>query len=108
MKRISTVGLILLGIACSGAQAEDGEPNHQRQMDKLQTELKLSGQQKQEVSKIFEETRPQLEALHKQMQELRDKMRTRLKAVLTSEQMEKFDNLQQERREKRRRLGRDG
>jgi len=87
--------------------AETEEPRQFQRLERLQTELKLSDQQKEEVNKIFEEARPQLEALRKQGQELREKMRTRLKAVLTAEQMEKFEKLQQERRERmRERFGR--
>lgn len=102
MKKTSAAGLALAGmLACFAAQAEpDGQTTHPLQ--RLQTELKLTDQQKQEVGKIFEETRPQLEALRKQMRDLRDKMRERLKTVLTAEQMEKFDKLHQERREQRR------
>ncbi len=107
MKKISAVGLIVAGIlVCSGVRAELDEQKHLQSMQRLQTELKLNEQQKQEVSKIFEETRPQLEALRKQGQELREKMRTRLKAVLTAEQMEKFEKLHQQRRE--RKPGRQG
>jgi Spy/CpxP family protein refolding chaperone len=97
MKRTSATGLVLAGLlACSAAHAEPDEQKQARQLQKLQTELKLSEQQKQAVGKIFDETKPQLEALRKQRQELRDKMRERLKAVLTAEQMEKFDKLHQE------------
>jgi len=109
MKKTIAASLALAGMfACFAAQAEpDGQTTHPP-LQRLQTELKLTDQQKQEVGKIFEETRPQLEALRKQMRELRDKMRERLKTVLTAEQMEKFDKLHQERREMRRqgRLGR--
>lgn len=110
MKTASTTGLILAGIlTCSAAFAEPpDEPKPTHPLQRLQTELKLSEQQKLEVGKIFDETKPQMEALRKQGQELREKMRDRLKAVLTAEQMEKFDKLHQERREQRRqgRLGR--
>lgn len=108
MQNAHTVGLILAGIlACSAAGAEDEPKPFHPPLDRLQSELKLSDQQKEEVGKIFEETRPQLEALRKQGQELREKMRARLKAVLTAEQMEKFDKLRQARRERRQeRLGR--
>jgi uncharacterized membrane-anchored protein YhcB (DUF1043 family) len=102
MKRSSAVGLVLAGILIGhAAWAETDEPKQARQLQRLQTELKLSEQQKQEVGKIFEDTKPQLEALRKQGQELREKMRDRLKAVLTAEQMEKFDKLQQAHREQR-------
>ena len=108
MGRISTAGLVLAGIfASASALAETDEPRQLHRLQRLQAELKLSDQQKEEVRKIFDDARPQLEALRKQGQELRDKMRTRLKTVLTAEQMEKFENLQQERREKTRgRFGR--
>jgi len=99
MQRTRTAGLVLVGmLACANAWAEPDEP---KQLQRLQAELKLSEQQKQEVGKIFEDTKPQLEALRKQGLELREKMRERLKAVLTAEQMEKFDKLHQARKESR-------
>ncbi len=107
MKKTCIVGLFLLGmLACQGARAEVDEQILSHRLDRLQTELSLSDQQKQDVGKIFEETRPQLEALRKQMRDLREQMRTRLKAVLTPEQMEKFEKLHQQRGEPRRRMGR--
>ncbi len=103
MKKTSAIGLALAGmLACSAAQAEFDGQKQTHSLQKLQTELKLTEQQKQEVGTIFEETKPQLEALRKQMQELREKMRERLKTVLTAEQMEKFDKLHQERAKMRR------
>lgn len=103
MKRTSTVGLILATLLVStAAKAETDEPNKQQhRLQRLQTELKLTDQQKEEVGKIFEETKPQLEALRKQGQELREKMQARLKTVLTAEQMEKYEKLHQQRKEKR-------
>ncbi|MDD5035743.1 MAG: hypothetical protein PHE55_13405 [Methylococcaceae bacterium] len=108
MKKTSATGLILAGILiCSGAYAEADEPKPMPKMQKLQSELKLNEQQTEEVRKIFEETKSQQEALRKQRQELHDKMRDRLKAVLTAEQMEKFEKLRQERIQ-RRGMGRHG
>jgi len=101
MKRTRAAGLVLAGLLACPAWAEPDEPKQLQQLQRLQTELKLSDQQKQEVGKIFEDTKPQLEALRKQGQELREKMRERLKAVLTAEQMEKFDKLHQARKESR-------
>ncbi len=98
MKKTSAFGLIVAGmLACSGTRAELDEQKHLQFMQRLQAELKLTDQQRQEVSKIFEETRPQLEALRKQGQELREKMHARLKTVLTAEQMEKFEKFRQKR-----------
>lgn len=93
------VGLAWAGLlACSAAQAEIDENALNHRLDTLQTELKLTEQQKQEVGKIFEETKPQLEALRKQAQALRQQTHERLKTVLTAEQMDKFTKLRQERR----------
>lgn len=97
--------LALAGIlACFATYAESDEPPQTFQLQQLENELKLNEQQKKEVGKIFDETQSQMEALRKQMLELRDKMRDRLKTVLTVEQMEKFDQLNQKRREQRRQL----
>jgi uncharacterized protein involved in exopolysaccharide biosynthesis len=103
MKTTRLTGLAFAGLlAYSAAHAEPSAQTPSPLLQKLQTELKLSDQQKQDVSKIFDETRPQLEALRKQMQELREKMRGRLKAVLTAEQLDKFDKLRQAQRAQRR------
>jgi len=103
MKRTSTVGLILATLLVSTAtQAETDESNKQQhRLQRLQAELKLTDPQKDEIGKIFDEARPQLEALRKQGQELREKMQARLKAVLTAEQMEKYEKLHQQRKERR-------
>ena len=102
MNRTITAALVLAGLfACAPAGAEPEQPpGHPHRLQRLQTVLKLSDQQRDEIAKIFEETRPQLEALRRQGQELREKTQARLKAVLTAEQMAKYEKLRQERREK--------
>lgn len=96
-----------LALACAltatNAQAEMDDLRQQRQMERLDMELHLSDQQKQELRKIFDEARPQFEALRKQGQALREQIDTRMKAVLTAEQKEKYDKLRQQRMEQRHR-----
>ena len=98
---------VLFALFAGAALAEPPPPpdGQQPRWERLQTELKLSERQTQQVRKIFDETRPQLEAWRKQGEELREKMRERLKSVLTAEQMEKFDEMRRERREH---MGRHG
>jgi Spy/CpxP family protein refolding chaperone len=80
-----------------------GEPH----LERMKTELKLSDQQAREVRKIFDEVRPQWEALRQQRRELQEKTRERLKSVLTPEQMQQFDKIHEEHKAHRK-LGRHG
>jgi Spy/CpxP family protein refolding chaperone len=103
MNKTHTVGLILLGIlAASSAIAESEDGQTSRPLQKLQSELKLNEQQTRDVKQIFDDTKPELEALRKQVQAVMEKRQQRLKAVLTAEQWEKFEQLKQERRDNRR------
>jgi Spy/CpxP family protein refolding chaperone len=99
---------LLLSGATAWAETETAtdEPRFHLRLERMQNELKLDDKQVQEVRKIFEDMRPQMEALRKQGQELREKMRERIKTVLTAEQMEKFDRLRRERMQER--MGRHG
>lgn len=100
MKRTLVSIVFLAGFLLSlNVQAEMDPEVHQRRM---REELKLNDQQAEEVRKIFEEARPQLEALRQQRKEIHDKMREKLKAVLTPEQQQKFEKMHEERRAARR------
>lgn len=112
----ATILALALGLtgAAAWAEPEKGappppgteEPRFHPRMERLQNELKLDEKQVKDVEKIFEDMRPEMEAMRKQWQGMREKMRERLKTVLTAEQLEKFDQLRQERR--REAMGRHG
>ena len=99
MKKTIATLMILAGLlAWSVTQAEMDSQNH---LQRMKSELNLTDQQEQEVRKIFEETRPQLEALRQQRREIHEKMKERLKGVLTAEQMQKFEQIHEERKAQR-------
>lgn len=78
-----------------------GQPS----IDRLAAELGLTAAQKSQVQQIFEHEQAQREQLQssgedrrQQMQELRSDLITRLSAVLTPDQLQKFEQMQQRRR----------
>lgn len=101
---VATLIAAAMMLAAGLAEADLSDDRH---VERMQAELKLSDQQAQEVRKIFDEARPQLEALRQQRQELHDKTRERLKAVLTPEQIQAFDRIHEEHKAHRK-LGRHG
>ncbi|QSA98472.1 hypothetical protein [Methylococcus sp. EFPC2] len=98
-KRLLPQLMFLLALAVSQpARAESDPEVHQR---RLREELKLTEQQSAEVRKIFEKKRGKLEALRRQKHEIVEQARDRLRALLTPEQLQKFDRLREERRQQR-------
>ena len=63
-------------------------------------ELKLSGQQKEQVSAVFEKYRPEMEAAMNEskpkIDKVRDKMREELKTILTEEQAKKLAEIEKD------------
>ena len=90
-------GAALTGLIRSRASGE--RPDHERAMkerfDKMRSELNLSDQQTTAVRAILEETRNEYRALKTELrprfEEPRLKARTRIRALLTPEQQQKFD-----------------
>ena len=93
----SVIGAALTGLIRSRASGE--RPDHERAMkerfDKMRSELNLSDQQTTAVRAILEETRNEYRALKTELrprfEEPRQKARTRIRALLTPEQQQKFD-----------------
>ena len=93
----SVIGAALTGLIRSRASGE--RPDHERAMkerfDKMRSELNLSDQQTTAVRAILEETRNEYHALKTELrprfEEPRQKARTRIRALLTAEQQQKFD-----------------
>jgi len=93
----SVSGAALTGLIRSRASGE--RPDHERAMkerfDKMRSELNLSDQQTTAVRAILEETRNEYRALKTELrprfEEPRQKARTRIRALLTAEQQQKFD-----------------
>jgi len=93
----SVSGAALTGLIRSRASGE--RPDHEKAMkerfDKMRSELNLSDQQTTAVRAILEETRNEYRALKTELrprfEEPRQKARTRIRALLTPEQQQKFD-----------------
>lgn len=94
--------------ALLGAGSVQSDMTDERHVERMQSRLKLTDEQAKAVRRIFEEARPQLDALRKQRRDLQDKTRERLKAVLTPEQVKEFDRIHEERKERRNRPGGPG
>ncbi len=97
------VTLLILQAGC----AQEPYRHHGRQpsIDQLARELDLTATQKTQVAQIFDDERAQREQLRgsgesgrQQMQALQSDLITRLGAVLTPEQLQKFEQIEQQRR----------
>src|SRR5260370_25005727 len=94
----SVTGAALTGLYRSRASADRPEA-HERAMherfEKMRTELNLTDQQTTAVRTILDETRNEYRALRAELKprfdEPRQKARTRIRALLTPEQQQKFD-----------------
>ena len=84
----------------SGAQA------HRQEFEQLIDRLQLNGDQKTQVRQIYSDTREQLQALRKESDprvvEIRQRTDERLQKVLTPEQWKQFQQMRDERRNRRR------
>jgi hypothetical protein len=93
----SVTGAALTGLYRSraGGGAEARERAMHERFEKMRTELKLTDQQTTSVRTILDETRNEYRALRKELrprfEEPRTKARTRIRALLTPEQQQKFD-----------------
>ena len=92
-----------------------------RQMEELKESLELSDDQEKQVREIitagFETMRSaregmqdggDREAMREKMQQMREEQTTKIKAVLSEEQFTKYEQIQQERRERMRQGGGPG
>ncbi len=92
MKCLSPI-LVLLALGAHGALAQSPPPGPP--IEKLAAELQLDEYQRGEVKRILEEHREQM---RKHMEQARAELLQQLQSVLTAEQIEKFNKLQEERR----------
>jgi Spy/CpxP family protein refolding chaperone len=108
--RAATVAIFLLGFA-AGALAmnayrswrrTDGPQTQQDRFEQLSKRLQLSAEQKTQVRQIFDDTRSQLDSLHKESEprvsEIRRQADERLQKVLTPEQWQQFQKMREEGR----------
>lgn len=100
------VGTHLWSERVSGSVIAPGHPTRDQLVSSLTRELQLSAEQQQQLSVIIDETRAQIQVVYApadaQREELRQKGRIRIRAILTPEQKPKFEefmhNLDEERK----------
>jgi len=107
------LGALLGGVAThlwsqrvSGNVIMPGHPTRDQLVSSLTRELQLTAEQQQQLGVIIDETRAQIQVVYApadaQREELRQKGRSRIRAILTPEQKPKFEafmhNLDEERK----------
>lgn len=90
-----------------GVGSHQGPPTRARIVNDFTRELQLTPDQQTEISAIIDETRTQVRALYQpldaQHEQIRQQARARIRAVLTPEQLPKFDAFMQRIDEQRKR-----
>ncbi|PYS06364.1 MAG: hypothetical protein DMG12_04310 [Acidobacteria bacterium] len=83
----------------------------QRDVSKFDDYLGLNEQQRQQVNKILEETRNEFQALRKEtqprFQAIQEESRVKIRALLTNEQRQKYDEFRRARDQRRKNRDRD-
>jgi periplasmic protein CpxP/Spy len=122
MKRLSLIAALALGglLAFSTiAMAQDADKKEakkggknrfsvEQRMERMSTDLKLTDEQKPKVKTVLEETSKSMQGLREvpqderraKMQSIREKEVTKLKEILTPDQMEKYKKAQEEMKKK--------
>ena len=91
----SITGAALTGLYRSRSGSDRPERNPQQRFEKMRAELKLTDEQTKAVSAILDDARNEYRALRGELrprfEEPRQKARTKIRALLSSEQQQKFD-----------------
>lgn len=97
MKALSAFILAII-VAIPVFAMPPGDGSHM--MKGMTRHLDLTEEQQTQVQKIFDSKQEKREAIHSQMKALRDETNTEIKAVLTPEQLKKFEEMQAKRKQK--------
>jgi len=93
----SITGAALTGLYRSRAGADRPEKAMHERFEKMRSELNLTDEQTKSISAILDETRNEYRSLRVELrprfEEPRQKARTKIRALLTPEQQQKFDAL---------------
>ena len=93
----SITGAALTGLYRSRAGADRPEKAMHERFDKMRRELNLTDEQTKSFSAILDDTRNEYHSLRAELrprfEEPRQKARTKIRALLTPEQQQKFDAL---------------
>jgi Spy/CpxP family protein refolding chaperone len=97
----SVTGSALTGLYRSRASGDRPEKAAHDRFDKMRRELNLTEEQTKAVGAILDETRNDYRALRSELkprfEEPRQKARTRIRALLNTEQQQKFDAMMAQR-----------
>lgn len=74
-----------------------GQADEQKRLDRMASHLNLNDEQITQIQEIYASHKETRELLHEQKDALRREMREELGAVLTDEQLEKFNNMHRKR-----------
>lgn len=89
--------LILTTLSLSSFAGHGGQANR---VEHMAIQLQLSDTQKTQVETIFNNSTRQREALREAMQKLRQSTNDDIRAILTPEQQQKFDQMKQQKKSK--------
>lgn len=89
----TALSLPLTVFARQGMEGHEALPHHR--LERLEKELQLSPEQKAKLEVIFKEQHDKFQAIH-------DESHSRIKEVLSPEQITKWEKMKQQQQEKRR------
>jgi periplasmic protein CpxP/Spy len=108
LKPLSVGGLMLLFASLAlvapvwaGENGHKHDHNPDKQLEKLTKRLGLSEEQQAKIKPLLEQKAQQLDALHQQMKDVRQKTRGQIEAELTPDQVKAFQEHQEKRKERK-------
>ena len=106
VSRLIVAGLLSGGLVLGTTAAWAGGDGHgykhdpKSKLEKMTKKLDLTKEQQDNILPILEDKHEKMEALHKQMKEMRQNAMAQIEAQLTPDQQEKFQKAREERKEK--------
>ena len=106
VSRLIVVGLLSSGLVFDTTAAWAGGDGHgykhdpKSRLERMTKKLDLTQEQQDNILPILEDKHQKMEALHKQMKEMRQNAMSQIEAQLTPEQQEKFQKSREERKKK--------
>jgi len=106
VSRLIVAGLLSSGLVFGTTAAWAGGDGHgyghdpKSRLERMTKKLDLTKEQQDNILPILEDKHKKMEALHKQMKEMRQNAMAQIEAQLNPEQQEKFRKAREERKEK--------
>lgn len=92
---LALAGAGTAAIACGGPGGPDMAKKHEKMLDRLDDRLELTDAQEDQVETLFK-------AAHQKHQAVHDETHKAIAGILTPEQLQKFEQMREERMDKRR------